>query len=255
MDSIAFAGPDQDGANSQINMAQATVFRSSGDPPFPDPNTTDFSALTGDTSDNSAPAWSALGDFIAYQRVAPGGLSDIYVLDPTASDGSMDVNLTQGVGDNRNPDWEAVGLQMADVFPIRPVGRRGRKRHPQADAPPAPPPTPMQPPTPVATSPTQTQTPPPAFSAVLGAIAARGHGRNRVVLFRVEIDASAVVTAELRRRRRRIAFHRWHISEGTRVLRLRVSPARHEGTYQLRITIYPISGPAQKFVHTVRLSR
>ena len=129
-DRLAFAGPDQDGGPSQINVADyTTAGKSTG--PFGDPNSIDFSALTDDASENSAPAWSPLGNFIAYQKTAADGRSDIYALDPTSNDESTDVNLTQHIGDNRNPDWEAVGLQTADVFPIRPLGRRHRKRFAQ----------------------------------------------------------------------------------------------------------------------------
>jgi hypothetical protein len=71
MDSLAFAGPDPDGGPSQINVAQAMVPRPSIDPPFVDPANTDFEALTGDTNENTAPAWSARGDFIAYQIRRP----------------------------------------------------------------------------------------------------------------------------------------------------------------------------------------
>lgn len=141
-DQIAFAGPDQDGGNSQIDVAADTAGRAANSTePFADPNSIDFEALTSDACENTAPVWAPSVPLngtttgvplIAYQKACAGGNSDIYVLDPTAADASGDINLTQGVGDNRNPDWEAVGVRAVEEFPIRPMGRRSRKRLPRA---------------------------------------------------------------------------------------------------------------------------
>jgi hypothetical protein len=133
-DRLAFAGPDQDGGPSQINVADSTTARTST-APFPDPTSVDFSALTSGPTENAGPVWSPKGDFIAYQKTAVDGTSDIYVLAATSNDETGDVNLTPHVGDNKNPDWEAVEIETADVYPIRPLGRRHRKRHAQDTGP------------------------------------------------------------------------------------------------------------------------
>jgi Tol biopolymer transport system component len=137
LDRIAFGGPDQDGGASQINLADSTTVReASSTEPFADPNSIEFSALTSDPSEHTAPAWSPFGDSIAYQKTGADGKSDIYALDPMANDETADVNLTQHVGDNKNPDWEAPQVVAVEVFPIRPRGRRSRKRHAQDLGPP-----------------------------------------------------------------------------------------------------------------------
>ncbi|MBV9512811.1 MAG: PD40 domain-containing protein, partial [Mycobacteriaceae bacterium] len=140
-DRIAFAGPDQDGGPSQIDIAEYNRQTPNSTGPFTVPAGTNFFALTNDATGNSAPAWSADGQFIAYQKANADGNSDIYVLDTTTNDESGDVNLTQHVGDNRDPDWEAVEFVPVEVFPIRPVGRRHRTRRAEDIPSPAPAPS------------------------------------------------------------------------------------------------------------------
>jgi hypothetical protein len=254
-DQIAFAGPDQDGLPSQIDLADGTAASTSAGP-FGDPTKIDYSALTDDSTDNLAPDWAPAGDFIAYQKAGPGGNSDVYVLDPTSSDETSDVNLTQGVGDNRNPDWEGLQIKSVDIFPIRPIGRRQRKRRAESDvsqqvtgpapsppAPPSPPrPSPPQPPPPLL----------PAFVARVLAMATTGHGFSRTVVIRFQVNAPATVTAALFGHRR-LARHRWYVASGSDVVRLRVPLRVATGTYQIRVTVLPATGPPYGFSRRVHL--
>ena len=121
IDSIAFAGPDQDGGESQIHYAE----HDRGARPFPAGDRILTFTLTSGPGDDRAPAWSPTGDRIVYQSKR-GGHSDIYVMDPFA-DSERDLNLTQFVGDNANPDWEAPrGRTKPSRFDSR--GRRARPR-------------------------------------------------------------------------------------------------------------------------------
>jgi hypothetical protein len=250
LDLIAFAGPDQDGLPGQIDIADGTAASTSAGP-FGDPTKIDYSALTSDSTSDSAPVWAPAGDFIAYQRTAPSGNADIYVLDPTTSDGTGDVNLTEGVGDNRDPDWEGLQIKLVDVFPIRPLGRRHRKRLAESDVSPQ-----STVPTPSLPSPSPLSLPaplPPAFSARLLSVSAIGHGRNRTLLIRLRLNDAASVTAGLQSGRRQLARHRWHVAAGSDVVRLRVPLRARPGNYQIRLVVLPSSGLSETFSRRIHL--
>lgn len=274
-DGIAFAGPDQDGGASQINIAEYDRQTANSTGPFTVPQGISFFALTNDTCDNTSPVWSPDGRFIAYQKTAADGQSDIYVLDPTADDGSGDVNLTQHVGDNKNPDWEAPGFLSVELFPTRPLGRRSRRRnsHIERDARQA---TLLRATASAVGCPTPTGgtgggtgsgtgrggsgnggpgsgTTKSGFSAKLVGIVVRGRGRSRAILIRLKINAAAVVTAELDKRRRRVASHRWRVNAGTLRLRLQIPLRAGAGLYQVRLMVRPEGGPPLKFSRRVGL--
>ena len=252
VDCIAFAGPDQDGGHSQIDIAQPTTIDNTL-PPFSDPTSIDYSALTTDSTDNSAPAWAPKGDFIAFQKASAGGNSDIFVLDPTTNNETGDVNLTEGVGDNRDPDWEGVKLLSVDVFPIRPLGRRHHKRLAESDVSPQTPgpatPMPPSPPSPVPSP------PPLVFAARVLSMSATGHGIRRTVLIRFQVNAAATVTAVLGLGHSRPARVSWHVGAGTDLVRLRVPLGVRPGVYLVRVTVAPANGPAESFAHRVHLGR
>ncbi len=261
MDALAFAGPDQKGEPSQIDIAESTTFRSSGssEEPFADPNTIDFYALTNDVCENTAPEWAPTGEFIVYQKTCADGKSDIYVLDPTASDASGDIDLTEHVGDNENPDWEAEYFLGVEYFPSRPHGRRWRKRYAQAATVTA---------DDIGTgggavtgggsgstnggAGNGTGKPMPVFSAQIKQIVVRGHGRGRVILIVFSVNARATVVGELKKRRRQVASHRWHVTGGTARLRFRVPLRARAGTYEIRIIMRAASGPALIVARRVR---
>lgn len=255
LDRIAFAGPDQDGSPSQIDMADGTAASTPAGGPFADPSKIDYSALTSDSTTDSAPAWAPTGDFIAYQKTAGNGNSDIYVLNPTSNDETTDVDLTQGVGDNRNPDWEPVQVRMVDVYPIRPLGRRHRRRLAESDASPqSGPPAPPSPTSPLPTPPSPLPPQPPVFAARLLSMTATGHGLSRSVLIRFRVNEVATVTAVLFGHRR-LATHRWRVTAGGDVVRLRVPHGVGPGGYQVRVTMLPASGSPASFSRRVHLGR
>lgn len=119
---IAFSGPDQDGGNSQIHSMELQPVA-----PFTE---IDTSSLTSDAAEEAAPAWSPLGTRIAYESTRDQN-SEIYVMDPDGPD-ETDTNVTRFPGPDRNPDWEAPVRRNADAFPVRPRGRRARRRARQA---------------------------------------------------------------------------------------------------------------------------
>lgn len=259
-DTIAFAGPDQEGGPSQIDIAESSTPRFSGtqEEPFTDPNATGFYALTNDACQNTAPEWSPTGEYIAYQKTCAGGQSDIYVLNPKADDASEDINLTEHVGDNQNPDWEAVEQLDAEYFPIRPRGRRSRPRAHRASLGGG-----------VETgggtgtgggngstkegAGISTGKLIPAFSAQVKQITVHGHGRNRVILIVLGVDARATVVAELKKGRRQVASHRWRVNGGTVHLRFRVPLRARAGMYQIRVITRPASGPTSSVARRVRI--
>ena len=275
-DRIAFAGPDQDGGPSQINIAEYDRQTANSTGPFTVPSGISFLALTNDTCENTSPAWSADGQLIAYQKTSADGKSDIYVLDPTADDASGDVNLTQHVGDNKNPDWEAPGFLSVELFPRRPLGRRSRRRNPH-----------IQRETQRATSfattasavgcPTKTggtggtgsgtggpgsgtggpgsgTTESGPFAKVVG-ILVRGRGRSRTILISLKLRGSAIVTGELDKGRRRVATQRWRVDAGMARLSLNVPLRARAGVYRVRVLIRPRRGPQVSFARRVRLDR
>ncbi|MBV8948583.1 MAG: PD40 domain-containing protein [Solirubrobacterales bacterium] len=247
VNSIAFAGPDQNGGPSQIDTATPTVISDTA-PPFSDPGNIDYSALTSNPAGDSAPAWAPDGNYIAYQKTAADGRSDIYVLDPTSNDDASDVNLTQHVGDNRNPSWEPLQIRGVDLFPVRPLGRRHRTRRAEADVSPLPPPPSPPPPGP--------PPPPPfVFSARLLTTTAVGHGLNRTVLIRLRVNAAASVTASLTLGHRQLARHRWQVASGTDLVRLPVPRRVRNGAYQVHVTVQLANGPSESFSRRVHLGR
>ena len=136
-DLIAFAGPDEDGANSQIHYVESDHVAL----PFSRPETIFTSTLTSGSGEHTAPAWSPhcqdLGPLpspcrIAYQGTGPGGDSEIFVMDPFLDEetDAKDLNVTDFPGgDDKNPDWEASSRILVDVFRLRhPRGRRSRPR-------------------------------------------------------------------------------------------------------------------------------
>jgi hypothetical protein len=76
-----------------------------------------------------------------------------------------------------------------------------------------------------------------AFTARLGRVTVRGHGRRRVLSMRIGVNANATVQARLARGRRQVASHRWRVRAGTRVLRMRVPARVRRGTYRLSVTV------------------
>jgi hypothetical protein len=261
-DSVAFAGPDQEGGPSQIDIAGSTTPRFSGEEPFTDPNAIGFYALTNDACENTAPEWSPTGEFIVYQKTCADGKSDIYLLNPGVNETSGDINLTEHVGDNQNPDWEAAEQLDAEYFPVRPLGRRGRKRARSAsfgggggartgggagtggD----------NGPTAGATgNGTGKPTPTPVFSAQVKQIIVRGHGRSRVILIVLRVNARATVVGELEKGRRQVASHRWHVNGGTARLRFRVPLRARAGMYQIRVIMRAASGPTLSVARRVRI--
>jgi hypothetical protein len=277
IDGVAFAGPDQDGGNSQIVVASYDRGTPNSTGPFTLPNSISFDAVTSDACQNTAPAWAPTGDLIAYQKTSADGRSDIYVLDPAAGDETGDVNLTRHVGDNRNPDWEAVGFRDVEAFPVRPVGRRGRKRHSgliRSDAYQA---------ARLAASDggagcTQSTgggtgggtghgnghgngggngggVGRGAFSTRVTGIVVRGRGRGRVILISLKVNAVAKLTAELLHGHRRLTTDRWPLTTGAHRVRLRVPARAGAGVYRVRLSVRPPSGPTKSLSRYVRLGR
>lgn len=265
-DTLAFAGPDQEGGPSQIDIAESTTFRfaHSSVEPFgtfngnntlrqTEPNAVDFYALTSDACENTAPEWSPNGGFIVYQKACAGGASDIYVLNPE-KEASGDIDLTEHVGDNQNPDWEAFEALEAEYFPVRPVGRRGRKRaHISSVEIGGGNGTGGGNGSPMGSGVKGTGKPTPVFSAQVKQIAVRGHGRSRVILIALAVDARATVVAELEKGRRQVASHRWHVNGGTAHLRFRVPLRARAGVYRIHIIIRAAGGPTSSVARRVHI--
>jgi hypothetical protein len=142
---IAFAGPDVDGGATVLHYLEWTP---PGFWPESEIGTLDTFTLTGGADDHSAPVWSPRCHEdrwppdqpgistcrLAYHRTAPGGRSDIYVMDPFG-DSDVDRRVTDFPGDDAHPDWEAAFPKEDDVWRIRrPRGRRSRTRARQATA-------------------------------------------------------------------------------------------------------------------------
>lgn len=254
IDTLAFAGPDQEGGPSQIDIADSTTNRLLGAEPFADPNAIEVVALTNDACQNTAPEWSPTGEFIVYQKACAQEKSDIYFLDPTANDASGDINLTEHVGDNQNPDWEAEQYLGVEYFPIRPRGRRSRTRAHSAsfdggggaEAGGSIGST-------NGVTGISTVKPTPVFSAQVKQIIVRGHSRSRVILIVLSINARATVVGELKKGRRQVASHRWHVNGGTAHLRFRVPLRARTGRYQMRVTMRAASGPTLSVARRVRI--
>ncbi len=251
-DTLAFAGPDQEGEPSQIDIAESTIFRGVSTEPFTAPNTIGFYAITSDACQNTAPEWSPTGEYIVYQKTCADGQSDIYLLDPTASDASGDINLTEHVGDNKNPDWEGEGYLAIEYFPVRPRGKRSKQRRARAamvtgdsvvtegvsgSTPKGPGPGPE---------------PTPVFVQVKQVVV-RGHGRGRVILIICTVSTRATAIVDLKKGRRHVASHRWQVNTGTVRLRFRVPPRVRAGVYQIRVLLRSTSGPTSSVARRLRI--
>jgi hypothetical protein len=93
------------------------------------------------------------------------------------------------------------------------------------------------------------------FVARLKRIAVIGHGRHRRVLMHVRVNGPATVRAVLRRGRHRVAGRRWRVTDGTRLLRLRVPARARSGRYQLALSVRDDAGHATHVKRRVRLPR
>jgi hypothetical protein len=262
IDALAFAGPDQEGGPSQIDIADSMTPRfSGGEEPFANPNTIEFYSLTNDACENTAPEWSPKGEFIVYQKACAQGQSDIYFLNPEANKESGDINLTEHVGDNQNPDWEAEQYLGVEYFPIRPRGRRSRTRARSAS---------------FGGGGGGAETgggagtgggngstnggtgigtgkPTPVFSAQVKQTILCGHGHNRVILIVLRVNARATVVGELKKGRRQVASHRWQVNGGTVHLRFRVPLRARAGMYQIRVMMRAAGGPTLSVARRVRI--
>jgi Divergent InlB B-repeat domain len=81
-----------------------------------------------------------------------------------------------------------------------------------------------------------------AFVARLWRVAVSGHGRHRRVLMRLQLNASATVTATLRRGRHRVARGHWRVRRGTPLVRLRVPAGVRAGRYRLAVSLRDAAG-------------
>jgi hypothetical protein len=138
VDSIAFAGPDQAGGSSHIHYVELLRL---GFPFSWEPGVENEFTLTQGPTNDGAPAWSPdchddddtppATCRMAYERTAPGGDSEIYLMTPFTDDESLnDLDLTNfSGGDDRNPAWEADELVPIDLFKFpKARGRRSKPR-------------------------------------------------------------------------------------------------------------------------------
>jgi hemolysin type calcium-binding protein/WD40 repeat protein len=117
-DRIAFAGPDADGG---MEIFFATYEELDFNRPFADPNRTTHWAVTENSAEDSAPAWSPLGDMLVFERIV-AGQPRLHVMEQDGEgDRALDIQTVAGAGD-RNPAWEPL-LNEADVSTRRPCGR------------------------------------------------------------------------------------------------------------------------------------
>ncbi len=89
--------------------------------------TREVTALTSGTYDESWPAWSPLGDKIAFMRLTPGEQDDVYLMNP---DGTGVAKLTNWLYGDRFPAWSRDGQWIAfssdrfyagqDLYVVRP---------------------------------------------------------------------------------------------------------------------------------------
>jgi hypothetical protein len=93
------------------------------------------------------------------------------------------------------------------------------------------------------------------FTARLGHPVVKGHGRKRVVVFRVRVSAPATVRARLTRGQRTVASRSWRVGAGLQQLRLRLPKKAKAGAYRLRLTVRDASGHAQSFAPSLRIPR
>jgi hypothetical protein len=97
--------------------------------------------------------------------------------------------------------------------------------------------------------------PSPAFKASLGRLVVTGHGRKRVVVFRVRVSTPSSVRARLTRGHRTVASRSWRVGTGLHQLRLRVPRKAKAGAYRLRLTVRDASGHAKSFAPSLRIPR
>jgi hypothetical protein len=93
----------------------------------------------------------------------------------------------------------------------------------------------------------------PVFSAQVTQIIVRGHGRGRVILIVLRINAHATVVGELKKGRRQVASNRWHVNGGTARLRFQVPLRARAGMYQIRVIMRAASGPTLSVARRVRI--
>jgi hypothetical protein len=99
------------------------------------------------------------------------------------------------------------------------------------------------------------QRPSPAFEARLGRLVVTGHGRRRVIVFRVRVSTPASVRARLTRRHRTVVSRSWRVGAGLHQLRLRVPRKAKPGAYRLGLTVRDASGHAKSFAPSLRIPR
>ena len=99
------------------------------------------------------------------------------------------------------------------------------------------------------------RSPSPVFKASLGRPVVTGHGRRRVVVFRVRVNTPSSVRARLTRGHRTIAGRSWRVGAGLHQLRLRVPRKAKAGAYRLRLTVRGASGGARSFAPSLRIPR
>jgi hypothetical protein len=99
------------------------------------------------------------------------------------------------------------------------------------------------------------QSPSLAFKASLGRLVVTGHGRKRVVVFRVRVSTPASVRARLTRGHRTLVSRSWRVAAGLHRLRLRVPRKAKAGAYRLRLTVRDASGHAKSFAPSLRIPR
>ena len=93
------------------------------------------------------------------------------------------------------------------------------------------------------------------FKASLGRPVVKGHGRKRVVVFRVRVSTPATVRARLTRKQRMVASRSWRVGAGLHQLRLRLPKKAKAGAYRLRLTVRDASGHAQSFAPSLLVPR
>jgi hypothetical protein len=94
-----------------------------------------------------------------------------------------------------------------------------------------------------------------AFKASLGRPVVKGHGRKRVIVFRVRVSTPATVRARVTRRQRTVASRSWRVGAGLQQLRLRLPKKAKAGAYRLRVTVRDASGHAKSFAPSLRIPR
>lgn len=93
-----------------------------------------------------------------------------------------------------------------------------------------------------------------ALTARVLRLNARGHGRRRTILIRLQVNVDSTVQARLLRGRRQIASRRWQLRAGSRLLRLRVPTRARPGVYRIRLTV-TANNQTERITKRVRLRR